>query len=76
MKYLAIIVLLFGVVGYVSAMEVSEAMTYQGSDFFFERIGKPHPIDPPKCEPVPIPAAVWLFASALAGIGVISKRKA
>jgi hypothetical protein len=75
MKYFAIAVLLFGVVGYVKAMEVSDALAYQGTDIVFERVHKPKPIDP-KCEPVPIPAAVWLFASALAGIGVISRRKA
>jgi hypothetical protein len=73
MKYL--VILLFLAADNVSAMEVSEAMTYQGTDIVFERVHKPKPIDP-KCEPVPLPAAVWLFASALAGIGVISRRKA
>jgi hypothetical protein len=75
MKYFAIAVLLFGVVGYVKAMEVSEALTYQGTDIIFQRVDRPKPIHP-RCEPVPIPAAVWLLASALAGIGVISRRKA
>jgi hypothetical protein len=73
MKYLVILSVM--VSANVSAMEVSEAMSYQGTDIFFERVHHPKP-PPPKCDPVPIPAAVWLLASALAGIGVISRRKA
>jgi hypothetical protein len=73
MKNLFVLAFLFS--AQAGAMEVSEAMTYTGTDIVFERVHHPKP-PPQKCEPVPIPAAVWLLASALAGIGVISRRKA
>lgn len=34
------------------------------------------PLDPPNCPPVvPVPGALWLFVSALAGITIIGRRK-
>jgi hypothetical protein len=49
-----------------------------GQDFFFQQNGPNQPgfyVGALEFSPVPIPGAVWLFASGIAGIGALARRR-